>query len=346
METGQSRKGEATMTGDDAGKEPSIGLGALNVDELATHRLENEAPPPPPPRRVPHPYAPLVVPILLAAVLNVIFPATVKVAETHIRPGEIVLSFLAGIVVGELGLLATWAVLGPWRLYAQWFAVSLLWLVLFMMLMLGGALVHDLPPNGNEFLQITFGYSAAFVAAQAPLWFIRLLRGWRLVLRGAETARTAIESRQMQIRDILIAMTMLAVFLGTMNLVAKGGHGRDSVEFPFIVLCICGVAVVWSALVLPICLWVCFGASAIRVRIASLVGYLIAAATIAVCVTVAVSRRILPTDEVGFFMALHVALFATLLSGLWLARTCGYVLISVRSTRRGQALVGDNQGAA
>ena len=132
---------------------------------------------------------------------------------------------------------------------------------------------------------------------------------------------------------------MLAVFLGTLKIVARGGHGLrvpDAPEFAFIMLCVCGAAVVGSALVLPICLWVCFGASAIGVRIIALAGYLVAVAAIALGVAAKVAYKV-PAEEIYFVLLLHAALLAVLFSGLGLARACGYVLISVRSTRRRQA---------
>jgi hypothetical protein len=156
------------------------------------------------------------------------------------------------------------------------------------------------------------------------------------VLRGTDAARTAIESRQLQIRDFLIAMTILAVFLGTMRLAAEGVNGPNDERFLAFVLGSCGVAVGWGTLMLPICLWACFGASTIGVRIVVLIGYLLALATIATGVAAAVTIRGVRVNPngLGFFLVLNAALLATLLFGLWLARTCGYVLVSVRSARR------------
>ncbi len=303
--------------------------------------MENETPPPPP-SLAPSPYAPIVVPVMLAAVFNLIVPSTSGPAG----PGEVVGLLAAGIVAGQFGLLATWAVLGPWRLYAQWFETLFVALGLFLAFVAGAALVepHEFPPR-DVFLLMILAVSAVLVAAQAPLWCIRLLRGWRLVLRGTDTARTAFESRQLQIRDILIAMTMLAAFLGTMRLAAKGSDGPQAAELLDIVLWGCGVTVVWSALVLPICLWVCFGASAIGVRIVALMGYLITMATILMGVVLAVSGGNNRPEAILFFLLLHAVLFATVLSGLGLARACGYVLVSVRSARR-QRVASDGERTA
>lgn len=290
--------------------------------------MENETPPPP---LAPIAYPPIVVPIILAAVFNLIVPSMFGPRG----PGEVIMMFVAGILVGEFGLLATWAVLGPGRLYPQWFEALLVGLGLFLAFVAGIVVAegHGFPAR-NEFFQMILAIVALLVATEVPLWCIRLFRGWRLVFRGKDAARTAIESRQLQIRDILIVMTILAVFLGTMSLAAKGNNGRDDTEFLIFASIGCGVAVVWSALVLPICLWTCFGASAIGVRIGVLTGYLITMATAAIGVTVAVSGRDVPPDAIAFFLLLHVALLATLFSGLWLAGACGYVLVSVRSARR------------
>jgi hypothetical protein len=291
------------------------------------HLLENETPSPPPltPR-----YAPLVVPIVLAAIANLILPSVID------GPGETGTPLALGVIVGQVGLLAAWAVLGPWRLYAQWFVALLVELGLSLALVLGVGFVWPFKsaPAWRELLQGTLLIFAILVAAQVPLWCIRLVRGWRLVPRGTDAARTAIESRQLQIRDILIAMTILALALGTTSLAAKTSDGRVDMGGVLDTLGGCGVVVVWSALVLPICLWACLGASAIGVRIVALVGYLITVATIVTGVAVAVWGRAAFIMEAPGFFRLHVALLATLLSGLWLARGCGYVLVSVRTARR------------
>jgi len=155
-----------------------------------------------------------------------------------------------------------------------------------------------------------------------------------------------LQSRQLQIRDMLIAMTILALFLGTTSLVAKTSDGHDDAEFLMVVLNVCGVAVVWSTLVLPICVWACFGASAIGVRIVVLMGYLITMATIAIGVMWAVLGAGMPfREEVSGWFLLHAGLLATLFSGLGLARACGYVLVSVWSARR-QRVASDGERMA
>jgi hypothetical protein len=261
---------------------------------------------------------------------------------------EIIGCFLAGIGAGQFGLLATWAVLGPWGLYRQWFAALLMGLGLLLAFGFGISAVekHASLPSLKEFLQMTLAISAVAVAAQAPLWLIRLFRGWRLVLRGADTARTAMESRQLQIRDILIAMTILALALGTMKLVVPNERVGAG-ELLGIILGGCGFAAVWSALMLPICVWACFGASPVGFRILVLTGYLVTLASIPVVVVMLTSPGMVsPLEPLAYLLLVHAGLLATLFAGLGLARACGYVLVSVRSARRGQAAVDDHWGAA
>jgi hypothetical protein len=74
-------------------------------------------------------------------------------------------------------------------------------------------------------------------------------------------------------------------------------------------------------------------------RIVALIGYGATLALIAVGVVAAFANKevsINPNDF-GLSFAAHATLLATLFPGLWLARACGYVLVSVRTTRR-QAL--------
>jgi hypothetical protein len=281
---------------------------------------------------------PLVLPALLAAVANLLVPCMIG---RH-GPGEVFALIIAGVVVGQFGLLATWAVLGPWRLYAQWFVALLVGLSLFLAFMGGIVLVY--PPRSLRqefspiFLQMILGVMAFLVAAQAPLWCIRLLRGWRLVLRGTDTAQTAIESRQLQVRDILIVMTILALYLGTANAVSKGHTMLTGSDFLIVILIYSVIGAIWSAIVLPVCLWACFGASAIGVRVVVLMTYAFALVAIFVGLVVAIDGgRQSPVEPFFFFAVLHAALLATLFSGLGLARACGYQMVSIRTARR-QAL--------
>ena len=297
--------------------------------------MESETPAPPTPLSLPPlPRLPLVLPITLAAVANLIVPCMIGPRG----PGEIFALIVGGVVAGQFGLLATWAVLGPWRLYSQWFVALLVGLGLFLAF-LGGIALVEAPRSFRQefspiFLQMILVAMAFLVAAQVPLWCIRLLRGWRLVLRGTDTAKTAIESRQLQIRDILIVMTILAVYLGTMNVVSKGNNLRMG-DYVMIAILTYGIIVaIWSAMVLPICLWACFGASAAGIRIVVLMAYPLALAAIFAGVVVASSGgRQSPVEPFFYFAVLHAALLATVLSGLGLARTCGYQMVSIRTAR-------------
>ena len=342
MAIGQLRKSETTMAPDDVGEEPDSEPSSVQADESAGRRLENE-PPRSPPRAL-RSYVPLVVPVILAAAFNVIALGFNRSGG----PGrELIDSFAAGVIAGEVGLLAIWAVLGPWRLYSQWSSCLLVWLGLLVAIVCGLKIAGEGPPDGNVILQLMLGYSAALVAAQVPLGLIRLLRGWRLLLRTADAGRTAIESRQLQIRDILIATTIVAVALGAANLVCRERDGQLDLEATIVVLCVGGVAAAWSALLLPMCLWVCFGGSALHVRIGWFVGYLGGLAAIAASLVAAFSTRQREVPEIcGCFLVLHVGLLATVFSGLGLARACGYVLVSVRSARRRQAPLDGGQHAA
>jgi MFS family permease len=257
-------------------------------------------------------------------------------------PGIVFGFIIGGVIVGQFGLLATWAVLGPWRLYSQWFVALLVGLGLFLAFM-GGIVMVDPPRSFRQefspiFLQMILGMMAFLVAAQVPLWCIRLLRGWRLVLRGTDTAQTAIESRQLQVRDILIVMTILAVYLGTASAVSKEHSMLTSSDFLIVILMYSVIGAIWSAMVLPICLWACFGASTIGARIVVLVTYAFSLAVIFAGLAVASSGGSQsPVERFFFFAVLHAALLATLFSGLGLARACGYEMVSIRTARR-QAL--------
>ena len=333
------------MASDDVGNEPGGEGSPFKLGASGSHRSENATPPAP----FSSAYAPLLVPILLAAAFNVIAPCT----EHFIRPSDVygiaAIFLLVGIGAGQLGLLATWAVLGPWPLYRQWFEAMLVGIGLFLAFLAGIVTANPregLPPR-TIFLQMILAVFGLLFAVQLPLWLVRLLRGWRLVLRSADATRTAIESRQLQIRDILIATTIVAVALGATNLVCRERDGQLDLEATIVVLCVGGGAAAWSALLLPMCLWVCFGGSALHVRIGWFVGYLGGLAAIAASLVAAFSTRQREVPEIcGCFLVLHVGLLATVFSGLGLARACGYVLVSVRSARRRQAPLDGGQHAA
>ena len=152
------------------------------------------------------------------------------------------------IVVGQFALLATWAVLGPGSCTAVVRALASGWGYSWRH---SGSRNDRRPPsranwNGSS-CKDTWVFRR-FCCRPVPLWSIRLLRGCEARAAGTDAARTAIQSRQLEIRDILIVMTILAVFLGTMNTVAKWA------ATPLLwsgVLRFCGFVVVWTALVLP-----------------------------------------------------------------------------------------------
>jgi hypothetical protein len=355
------------MATDDAGKEPGGGFNPFKPDESGMHGAANETAPPPPPSRGFHRYAPLLAPIILAALFNAIVPSVMNgLVDSVMKRGipqsriemevmEVVAYALLGVAAGQFGLLATWAVLGPWPLYRQWFAALAVEIGLLAALFLGISAIADHGPMSNwkELVQFILACIAIAVAVQLPLWLARLLRGWRLVPRGTDASRLAIESRQLQIRDILIAMTLVAFTLGTLKYVCQGHGARMEMQAILSILAACVAALVWSALLLPMCVWATFGASSIGVRIVVLAGYLLTLATIVLGIVTAVSLaasgrtvRILEPMAFAAFLASHVALLVTLLSGLWLARACGYVLVSVRTARRRLAPLDGGKAAA
>jgi len=344
------------MATDDVLEEPGGGSCPFKMNESAGHGSESPSPAPSLPR-APRAYAPLVAPTILADVFNLIFPGIMDAMTRGVGPSdrmilETIAFALAGVGAGQFGLLAVWAVLGPWPLFRQWFAVWLVGLGLFAALVLGiTAVEHHGGPSGKEFLQIILALSAALVAVQLPLGLMRLVRGWRLVPRGTDAAATAIKSRQLQIRDILIAMTVLAVALGSAKSAFAENGGRPWAYYMLSFLVSCIFITLWSALVLPICLWVSFGAGAIRFRIMVLAGYLAALTAIPVGVVLVVqwaSGRMVVWywEPLVCGLLVHAGLLATLFSGLGLARACGYVLVSVRSVRRRPAPLDGGKAAA
>ncbi len=245
-------------------------------DEVEEHaKLCAEGRTAPVSHRPAHPFVPFLVPIVLAAIANLIFFRVVF--RTTLPTAFLADVLFTAFAIAQFALLATWAVFGPWRLYAQWFAALLVGLGLLLAYYLGLELVASerFNPIGSEFL-CEFSLAAmrslvVLAAAQAPLWAIRLVRGWRLVPRGADAARIAVESRQIQLRDILIAMTLLALFLGASRSLSTMFAGRE-VDFLAGILWEGIAPMIGSTLVIPICLWVCFGSRAACVRLLVFVG--------------------------------------------------------------------------
>jgi hypothetical protein len=266
--------------------------------------------------------------IAACAVVDLITPA---VMDGSTEP-ELPMLF-AGAVGGQLGVLAILAVLGPGRWLVRWPISILVTMGFWCVLLMGMALADLHGPAIHEIFAATLMLPFVFLAVQLPLWVLRFVTGWCLVLgRGQDTASPA-QRRQFGVQHMLGATTLLAAAMGLAGLGMSVGDGLNTRADPsawMALLLACLFFVLWSAFSTVPCLWAAFvarnrAAGVVLIAIYALLMSLLPAAIIS-----ALSRFQPITDAVRIFVPFHGGLAFALLGSLLAARACGCVLLRPR----------------
>jgi len=231
-----------------------------------------------------------------------------------------------GIVAAQLGLLAVWAVLGPQRWIVR-LPVTLVYAVLlYTMLIMGFAVAQ--PPPRDAWPQIAKSYlflPLVLLAAQLPLWILRIATGCRIVRADPENGLRSTGSRQFQLRDLFGAMTVLAVALGLASLGLSREESIGAITWP-IILIICLVCAGGSTFSTLPCLWAGLIARNRVVSTVVIAVYVAVIVPIALAIISAFVGSRLPNGAVAMFVMFHVALFGVMLVVLHVVRSRGSVL--------------------
>ncbi len=155
---------------------------------------------------------------------------------------------VVGMALGQIGLLATWAALGPEHIVVRLLR-SVFILVLAWYAMIAGFRVR-LPfvPNDVpgfrllEALAMLLVAAVAFFALQGPLWLIRAMSRSRIDLAHGEESQDNVAKTQFSILQLLIWTAAIALVLGFGRLALPGADEYQRIRPPMIWL-------VWPALV-------------------------------------------------------------------------------------------------
>ncbi len=242
---------------------------------------------------------------------------------------EMIVAFASGLVGGQLGLAAIWGVLGPQRLLIRW-PLSLLVMVLLHGAFVVGMVVDDAASReAAYFARLALLLPAILLAAELPIWILKLAMGCRLAIVDDREFPLPAASRQFGLQHILGATTALAVVLGLaqVGLSSLSGPAGLPVSFWVSLGVACACCILWSALFTLPCLWAAFVAEN---RLASTVVMAVYVVVISV-VAVAIISTFEPPPSFGYgvkiFSLAHGALVFAILGCLHIVRAIGYALL-------------------
>jgi len=198
-------------------------------------------------------WTPLAVFLAGAAIVNLTGPSLSWALLSPLFVG-----LFAGAVSAELGLLAIWTALGAGRWTLRIPLTYFLAVLCFMLLVMGFNMGRMGPLQSGGVLHDLALLPLVFLAAQLPLWIVRLIFGWRMVFaEGAEQPDA--EVGQFSIGHLLGATALVAVSLGLAQLgPLEAGPLRSSDAVWLDMLATCGIVALASALSTVPCVWAVF----------------------------------------------------------------------------------------
>ena len=128
---------------------------------------------------------------------------------------------LVGICIGQVNLIAAWAVLAPGNLVVRLPWSLLLTLAMWYALVLGNRVSH-LTAVEDAILLVAV-LLAGVTIAQVPLWIAKKVFGWRLIRGAHETVQSPQGPWQFNLQHLLLATFLLAVALAPFSPGAPAG---------------------------------------------------------------------------------------------------------------------------
>ncbi len=138
---------------------------------------------------------------------------SIGILVSSLLESEHAIAFSMGAVLGELGVLAVWATIGPNRFWIRWpmaFAMIAIGfnIGLFSIYLLNGTSGPDIYAT----LRMNFMLPLVMLSAQSPLWIGRIVIGWRIRRPGRSSLN---KERRFGILEI---MGVMSYFGGAMAL--------------------------------------------------------------------------------------------------------------------------------
>jgi len=261
------------------------------------------------------------------SICNVVTPLLMEATEQPTRVTVCIVGPFFGAVIASQCLLTVWAVFGPLSILVRLFLALLLAELLLASIIVGVAVV-DLPID--MFFEMVAGFCflpAVFLAAQLPLWGVKLATGGRIVRVDASGGESSTEGRQFGLRHVMGATVVVAVALSLAECGASLlDSSLDAVWIPAAI--VCGCCVLWNTFAALPCLWAAMVARR-KVVAALMIGVYAAMMTmLLVGAFEFVPGGAMPGETVLMFFVFHFVLAAVILGTLHVARLCGYTFIS------------------
>jgi hypothetical protein len=248
---------------------------------------------------------------------------------------------LMGTIAGQGGLLAIWAVLGPQRWIVRLPATFLAALALFGALMLGFATSYPGPAEWDEMAESLLMMPIVLLAAQFPLWIVRLVLGCRIVPARAESAQSAKGLRQFGMEHLLGATAIVALALGLASLGLRDSSvGQIDLEVWAFLAVACLLVAVWSMFSTLPCLWAAWVAKNKAGAAWALAAYTVVMTMLLIVIVSTVTGEAPPAEAVFTLLASHGALVGVMFGTLHVVRACGYVLVRAKRIRPAAAPAG------
>jgi hypothetical protein len=243
-----------------------------------------------------------------------------------------------GLIAGQFGLLAIWAVFGaePW--------VARLPLVLLIAVGLHGLFVLGMAAADVPEMAVT-AYAKAMLmmplvlgAVQVPLWIARMALGCRVVFRADAAKVDPSRLSQFGVQHLLGATTVVALALGLaqvgVSLFTSPYYSPSGVQAGLWIAC--AVAAGIGALAALPCVWAVLLARPTGLATVVAVMYTIAAAVLVPVVIGAIAGDAPDSEVFQVSFWLHVGGMGMMLTGLHVVRACGYTML-----RRGRPVLLD-----
>lgn len=275
---------------------------------------------------------PMVLFVVIFAVMDFLVPAMSVGSQS-----EAVGMFLLGLIAGQFALLSIWAVLGPQPVLVRWPLMLLTAMGLLLIVFLGAIPIGGVRTDAGAFLLPFCWLPLIFLAAQSPLWILRLLTGCRIVDATVDDRRPSNDLRQFDLRQMFVATTAIAVILAVGRLsfyfdseqYRFGGAETHETQMWFELLIVCLSCAVWSALVTIPCLGAVF---VVRNLAVGLIGVIVYVGIMTWPVATGLTLISNPGRGESFeaMFGFTTGLATVLLCSLHLLRAAGYRLLWVR----------------
>jgi hypothetical protein len=259
--------------------------------------------------------------LAIAGFVDLLVPAVVEGSRSPVVP-----AFLMGTVLGQFGLIATWAALGPQPPLSRLLRVLFGLASLHVMFLLGMVMASAYPGEIRSFALLMLFEPSVLLAAVFPPWILRMVGGRRLVYREARSVPSP--ARQFRLRQIMSFTALFAAVLGFaglgVSLVSERiGVTPDVAWFGLAGHCV--VAMVSSALIAIPIVWAAFIAQNRRAANIMVCGYA-SVAGLVLGATLSVLSPWPSSEIITGYLVLVTGAALILVGGLNIVRSSGYIL--------------------